>query len=125
MPRIDAPSKIRGKTLFVDDIRVEGMLYGAVVRPPTLEARMLSVQSGRAAGMPGVVKVVIEDGFAGVVAKSRSQAAVARDALEVTWDKGHLWQQPELEKIVTAGGPGGVTIRERGTHGPCWRKAPH
>jgi isoquinoline 1-oxidoreductase beta subunit len=114
MPRIDAPSKIKGKTLFVDDIRVEGMLYGAVVRPPTLEARMLSAQSGRAAGMPGVVKVVIEDGFAGIVAKSRVQAAVARDALEVTWDQGHLWQQAELEKIVTAGGPGGVTIQSKG-----------
>ncbi len=40
--------------------------------------------------MPGVVKVVIEDGFAGVVAKSRLEAWAARNALEVEWDEGYL-----------------------------------
>jgi isoquinoline 1-oxidoreductase beta subunit len=65
-------------------------------------------------GMPGVVKVVIEDGFAGVVAESRLQAWAARDALEVEWDEGHLWQQEELEELVTVGGRGGVSIQREG-----------
>jgi isoquinoline 1-oxidoreductase subunit beta len=114
MPRIDLPEKVKGQALFGSDIKVKGMLYGAVVRPPTLEAKMLSAESGRAAGMPGVVKVVNEGGFVGVVAKTRSQAAAARDGVEVKWDKGHLWQQAELEKIMTAGGPGGVVIQNDG-----------
>jgi isoquinoline 1-oxidoreductase beta subunit len=114
MPRIDLPSKVRGQAVFGYDFRIKNMLYGAVVRPPTFRAKMLSVQSGRVAGMPGVVKVVIDDGFVGVVAKSRSQAASARDALEVKWDKGHLWQQAELERIVTVGGPGALTVQSEG-----------
>jgi isoquinoline 1-oxidoreductase beta subunit len=114
IPRIDTLSKITGKAVFGHDVHVKGMLCGAVVRPPTIQAKMLSAQPGKAAGMPGVVKVVIEEGFAGVVAESRAQASAARDALEVKWERGRLWQQEDLEKIVTAGGRGGVNIQREG-----------
>jgi isoquinoline 1-oxidoreductase beta subunit len=114
MARVDLPGKVTGKTLFGSDIRFNGMLYGAVVHPPTIEAKMLAASSGPAAGMQGVVKVVIEEGFAGVVARSRAQAAAARDAMEIKWDKGHLWQQAELEKMTAVGGPGGVVIQNQG-----------
>ena len=75
---------------------------------------MLSARPGEAAGMPGVVSVVIEDDFAGVVAKSRAQAWAARSALEVEWDEGHLWQQEELEELVSVEGRGGVNIQREG-----------
>lgn len=114
MPRVDLPSKITGEATFGYDARAEGMLYGAAVHRPTIEAKMLSAGPGEAAGMPGVVGVVIEDGFAGVVAKSRLQAWAARNALEVEWDEGYLWQQEELEELVTAGGRGGVNIQREG-----------
>ena len=118
MPRVDLPAKVTGQAIYGYDARAEGMLYGAVARPPTLEARMLSARPGQAARMPGVVQVVIEDNFAGVVAESRAQAAAARDALEIEWDEGHLWQQAELEEIITAGGPGGVNIQREGNAPP-------
>lgn len=114
MPRVDLPAKVTGQAIYGYDARAEGMLYGAVARLPALEARMLSARPGQASSMPGVVQVVIEDDFAGVVAESRAQAAAARDALEIEWDEGHLWQQTELEEIITAGGPGGVNIQRAG-----------
>jgi isoquinoline 1-oxidoreductase beta subunit len=114
LPRVDLPGKVTGEAIFSYDARAEGLLYGAAVHRPTIEAEMLSAQPGEAAGMPGVVKVVIEDGFAGVVAESRPQAWAARSALEVEWDKGHLWQQEELEEQVTVGGRGGVNIQREG-----------
>ncbi len=114
LPRVDARAKVTGRAIYGQDARVEGMLHGAVVRPPTIEARMLSARAGRAGSMPGVVKVVIEDGFAGVVARTRAQARAARDAIEVTWDKGRLWQQADLEALVTAGGPHGVNVQRKG-----------
>ena len=114
LPRVDAPAKVTGSAVYGQDARVEGTLHGAVVRPPTITARMLSAQAGRAQSMPGVVKVVIEKGFAGVVATSRTQARAARDAIEVTWDQGRLWQQPDLEALVTVGGPHGVTVQRQG-----------
>ena len=62
------------------------------------------------------VKVVIEKGFAGVVAEEASsdQARAARDAIEVKWNQGRLWQQSELEELVTVGGPHGVNIQREG-----------
>ena len=115
LPRVDLPAKLTGEAIFGYDARAEGVLYGAAVHRPTIEAKMLSAQPGEAAGMPGVVQVVIEDDFAGVVAESRLQAWTARNALAVEWDEGHLWQQEELEEIVTAGGRGGVNIQREGS----------
>ena len=71
LPRVDLPAKVTGEAIFGYDARAEGLLYGAAVHRPTIEAKMLSAGPGEAAGMPGVVKVVIEDDFAGVVAESR------------------------------------------------------
>ncbi len=92
LARVDLPSKVTGEAIFSYDARAEGVLYGAAVHRPTIEAKMMSARPGEAVGMPGVVKVVIEDGFAGVVAASRPQAWAARDALEVEWDEGYRWQ---------------------------------
>lgn len=114
VPRIDGPAKVTGRQVFGFDMRVPDMAYGAMVRPPNIGAKMLSAKSGKAAEMPGVIKVVIENGFVGVVAKTRSDAEAARDALDIQWDEGHLWQQAELEKIVTAAGPGGINIQREG-----------
>lgn len=114
LPRVDVSAKVTGRAIYGQDARLEGALHGAVVRPPTIEARMLSVQADRAQSMPGVVKVVVEKGFVGVVATSRAQARAARDAIEVSWNKGRLWQQSDLEALVTAGGPHGVNVQRKG-----------
>ena len=114
MPRVDGRAKVTGRAIYGQDARVEGMLYGAVVRPPTIGAVMLSAQPGKAPSMPGVVKVVIEDGFAGVVARTSDQARAARDAMEVTWNKGRLWQQSDLEELMTVGGSHGVNVQRQG-----------
>lgn len=64
--------------------------------------------------MPGVVQVVLEDDFAGVVATSRPQAFAARQALEIEWEEGQTWQQKELEEIASVGGRGGVSLQKVG-----------
>ncbi len=116
MQRLDIPDKVTGKAVYGYDMRVEGMLYGAVLRPPTLEARLRSAQPGRAASMPGVKQVVIDlpNQFAGVVAASRVAAQNALAALDVTWERGKLWEQEEIDRIVTAGDSGGTTIQRAG-----------
>jgi isoquinoline 1-oxidoreductase beta subunit len=124
LPRIDLLTKVTGEAVFGYDARTEGVLYGAAVHRPTIEAKMRSARPDQAEGMPGVVKVVIEDGFAGVVAESRLQAWAARNAMDIEWDEGHLWQQDELEALVTAGGRGGVSIQRKG-NAPSFLKRPN
>src|SRR5215470_5174217 len=53
MPRVDGGAKVTGQAIFGQDTRVEGMLYGAVIRPPTIEAVLRSAQPGMAPLMPG------------------------------------------------------------------------
>ena len=114
--RIDIPDKVTGKAIYGYDMRVPNMLYGAVARPPTLEARLLSASAGEAEAVAGVVEIVIdvESGFAGVVADSRSAAWSAVKAMETEWDEGHLWQQEEIEALIEPEGEGGITIQREG-----------
>jgi isoquinoline 1-oxidoreductase subunit beta len=117
MPRVDLRAKVLGRATYGIDVRLPGMAYGAVAHPPTVEGKLKRAAAGRAESMPGVIKVVLDQkaGFAGVVAESREQAYAALGALDLTWDAGHLWQQAEVEKAVTAGGAGGGVIQREGT----------
>ena len=77
--RVDIPAKINGEAVYGYDIRLDGMKYGAVARPPTIEATMTSAAAGDAETMPGVHTVLATEDFAGVVADSpRSSAGRSR-----------------------------------------------
>ncbi len=88
MPRIDFPLKMTGQSIFVQELRLPGMLHARVVRPPSYRSRLLSVNVSRAQAMPGVVKVVRNGSFLGVIAKRESQADAASRVLE----KSAKWQ---------------------------------
>src|SRR5438128_8826131 len=49
---------IRGAGNYVDDIKLPGMLHMAILRSPFAHARIRSIDTSRAAALPGVVAVV-------------------------------------------------------------------
>lgn len=112
--RVDFRKKLTGEMVYGYDMRVDGMVYGAVARPPTLGGTLRRAAPGDAPNQPGVVQVVIEDGFAGIVAESRQQAYAALTSLELEWDEGELYQQEELEALVTVGNGRRVVIQKEG-----------
>jgi len=114
LPRKDIPAKVTGQAIYGYDMRVEGMKYGAIARPPTIEATLTAATAGDAASQPGVQKVVIEDGFVGIVADSRAAARAALGSLQLTWDEGKRWQQAEIDALVTVGNGEAVTIQKEG-----------
>ena len=114
LPRVDLPAKVTGQAVFGFDVRVPGMLYGAVARPETIEGQLKSSRPGQADSQPGVVKVVAEADFAGVVAESREQAYKALNKMQLEWDPGKLWQQEEIEAMVKVGEGQGVVIQKEG-----------
>lgn len=88
LPRLDTPQKITGRAVFGMDVRLEGMLFAAVARPPVLGGAVQGFDASAVRTMPGVVDVVeISTGVA-VLAHSTWQAFRARDALPVTWEPG-------------------------------------
>lgn len=79
--RIDLAPKVLGEAIFVQEHRPAGMLFGHVVRPPTYQARLLSVDLPAVQQMPGVVKVVRNGSFLGVIARREEQALAAAQAM--------------------------------------------
>ncbi len=56
--RPDAISKVTGKAVYLDDLRIPGMLHAAILRPEFAHAEILNIDTSEAETMPGVVKVV-------------------------------------------------------------------
>jgi len=52
---------IRGKGTYIDDIKLPGMLFGAIVRSPYAHARIKSVNKEKALALDGVVAVLTAD----------------------------------------------------------------
>ncbi|HEX7969039.1 MAG TPA: molybdopterin cofactor-binding domain-containing protein, partial [Stellaceae bacterium] len=80
-PRIDIPAKVTGGVAYIQDMRLPGMLFGRILRPPSYSAQLVSFDESRVKQMPGVVAVVRDGRFLGVVAEREEQAIAARDAL--------------------------------------------
>ena len=57
-PRHDGTDKVTGRAQYGADIRLPGMLYGAMLRSPHAHARILSIDTKKAEAYPGVKAVV-------------------------------------------------------------------
>jgi len=55
--RIDAKDKAIGKAKYVDDIVVDGMVYGKAIRPPFARCKVLSINKENALKLNGVIGV--------------------------------------------------------------------
>lgn len=63
--RIDARIKTLGEAEYVDDIKVEGMVYGKAIRPPYARARVISIDKEKALSLPGVIAVYTAENIPG------------------------------------------------------------
>src|SRR5262249_48287986 len=91
--RYDIPAKVTGGQAFVQDIRLPGMVHGRVVRPPRYGSTLERIDEAAVKALPGVIAVVRDGSFLGVVAEREEQAIKARALLAKTaaWKLG-----PEL-----------------------------
>ncbi|MEJ2757459.1 MAG: molybdopterin-dependent oxidoreductase, partial [Anaerolineales bacterium] len=79
--RLDLVGKTTGTHPYVHDLHPDGMLHGRVVRPPSYHARLKAVDTAPVEQLPGVVKVVQDSSFLGVIAEEEFQADRALEAL--------------------------------------------
>ena len=88
--RLDLTPKILGQAMFVQELRPKGMVFGHIVRPPTYGARLIAADTAAITRMPGVIKVLRDGSFLGVIAIREGQAQAAALALQQTCQ----WQVP-------------------------------
>lgn len=91
-PRLDVPAKVFGEPAYLQDMELPDMAYGRVVRPPNYSATLVSVDVSGVEKMPGVVRVVRDGHFLGVVAEREEQAIRAAAALA----KAARWNAPKV-----------------------------
>ena len=121
--RRDFPAKVTGGAAFVQDLRLPGMLFGRVVRPPSYRAKLVSVDEAAVKVMPGVVAVLRDGNFIAVAAEREEQAIKATQALRASakWNEtpdlppsgtalfDHLRKLPSRDMIIKTTSPANVT----------------
>jgi nicotinate dehydrogenase subunit B len=88
LSRLDLPAKLSGGA-FIQDMTRPGMLYGRVLRPPHPHDRLISFDRECVKALPGVLQVVVDGGFAGVVARRDEDAvrAIEVAARSAAWER--------------------------------------
>lgn len=86
MERRGARALVTGATRFIADLRPPGLLFGQRLHPPLQGARLGPVSDAAARMIPGVVAVVHNGAFLGVVAERPDQVRAAVAALEPRWE---------------------------------------
>ncbi|MCO4763301.1 MAG: molybdopterin-dependent oxidoreductase [Myxococcales bacterium] len=87
--KLDAPDRLTGVAAFTDDITLPRMLHAKILRSPHAHARILSIDTTRAAALPGVVDVVVGSEMPltyGVIPWTPDEQALATDKVRYVGD---------------------------------------
>jgi isoquinoline 1-oxidoreductase beta subunit len=117
--RVDAPSKILGKTIYTIDVALPDLLTAVVLHPPRFGPKATHVEDQAALGEAGVAAVVTIDEGVAVVGETLDDAHRGLRALEVTWDDTNAERRSseqlmdEHRRLVESG-EGAVVVRDGG-----------
>ncbi len=135
---VDLEAIGKGQATYGMDMRLPGMVYAVVARPPVVGGRLRRFDSAKALAVPGVLKVVEIPPMQGapafqplggvaVVARNTWAARQGRDALEIEWDDGPNGSYDSAayrQTLQAAARAPGKTMRNQGDAANAWAKAP-
>jgi CO/xanthine dehydrogenase Mo-binding subunit len=98
--RVDIPDKVFAHPRFIHDFALPGMLHGRVMRPELSAARLVTLSEDRARAVAGLVAIVRDGNFAGVVSETEDGAENALRALrkDAAWSSGETL--PDEERLA-------------------------
>ena len=99
-PRRDLPEKIFGQPRLIHDLVLPGMLHGRVVRSSARAAQLLKVDFDAIRALPGVVAVVRDGNFLGVIAEGEAAATFAAEQLAVNAQWSDVATLPDANDLV-------------------------
>src|SRR6476469_1126833 len=89
--RLDVPDKVFAARRFIHDSALPRMLHGRVLRPELAAAKLLRLAEDGARAVAGLIAIVRDGNFAGVVSETEDGAEAALKALR----KGAAWSCDE------------------------------
>jgi isoquinoline 1-oxidoreductase beta subunit len=134
---VDGFNITTGKAVYGQDVRLPGMKYAVIARPPVMGGKVASYDEAAALKVPGVEKVVaiappphpsvfLPMGGLAVVAANTYAAIKGREALNVKWDDGeHATYNSSTyrEALETTAAKPGVSLRAAGDADAALAKA--
>ncbi|WP_088156686.1 xanthine dehydrogenase family protein molybdopterin-binding subunit [Achromobacter xylosoxidans] len=135
---VDLEAIGKGQASYGMDMRLPGMVYAVVARPPVVGGKLRRLDSAKALAVPGVLKVVEIPPMQGapafqplggvaIVARNTWAARQGRDALEIEWDdgpNGSYDSSAYRQTLELAARKPGKTMRSQGDAAQAWAKAP-
>jgi nicotinate dehydrogenase subunit B len=106
--RIGMADIVTGRTVYIQDMRVPGMLHARVLRPPSIAARLVELDDAGVRRLPGVEAVLRDGNFVAVVAAKAGQAVAALERLRraARWaEEPRLPEQAQLFADMRAAQP--------------------
>jgi CO/xanthine dehydrogenase Mo-binding subunit len=106
LPKVNGKEIVSGKHKYASDLKLPGMLYGRVLRPPSFGAKLVSADTAAAAKIPGVT--VVRDGdFIGVAATDEQKAQKALLSIDAKWETQPQISARELFPYIKQGAGAG------------------
>ena len=135
---VDLEAIGKGQASYGMDMRLPGMVYAVVARPPVVGGKLRRFDSAKALAVPGVLKVVEIPPMQGapafqplggvaVVARNTWAARQGRDALAIEWDdgpNGSYDSSAYRQTLESAARKSGKVMRSQGDAAQTWAKAP-
>jgi nicotinate dehydrogenase subunit B len=118
VPRLDLPAKLTGQPRYAHDLAFDGLCYGRVVRPPSRGATLTSVADATVRALPGVLAVVRDGSFLGVVAEREETALRAAQRLgqAASWSaRATLPDEDDLPAFLMSANAETTVLAEHGT----------
>src|SRR5947209_15280727 len=119
--RLDLPDKLTGRPRYPHDLTLDGQVYARVVRPPSRGAKLRDVDTGPTLSLPGVITVVRDGEFLGVVAEREEVALRAADKLrdDAGWDeRPTLPDEDDLAGFLLSARAETAVFAEKGSASP-------
>lgn len=88
--RLDLPDKVYGRPRFLHDLALPGLLHGRVLKPSGPGATLTALDETAARAIPGVIAIVRDGDFLGLIAETEAaaEAGLAALARSGRWSSG-------------------------------------
>ena len=123
--RLDGPAKVTGAAKYAGDLRLPGMLYARLLRPPMHGAILMRIDTSAAARVPGA-RIVQHQGMIAALHADPQAAEVAVQAIRADWSEPATTVDSEniFAHLVAVGGSPDE-IAKHGDVDAARARAPH
>ncbi len=113
--RVDLYDKVVGNPIFGIDAAYPDMLYASMVKSQMIDTKMSNFDTSEAEKMPGVVKVMVEEDYVGVIASSQVEANNARLKIKFDHTPNQKWNLSDVTDMISVGNGKKTVFQKNGS----------